>query len=212
MIVDVDLVPQKLLIRVNRFRPLERLIGGRCAMAVRTPAAPEGFTEFVAARSATLMRAAWLLTGEQRMAEDLLQTALATTWRRWSRISATDNPVSYVRRVLVTTYLSWWRRRWRHEYPAGRLPEHPADGSDHAAGVAQRDAIRRSLARLSRQQRAVVVLRYVEDLSVARTAKVLGCSPNIVKVQASRALAVLRADEGLGPTEIEETPDEHRVR
>jgi DNA-directed RNA polymerase specialized sigma24 family protein len=54
-----------------------------------------------------LLRAAWLLTGEQRMAEDLLQTALATAWRRWSTVSAADNPVSYVRRILVTTYLSW---------------------------------------------------------------------------------------------------------
>lgn len=125
-------------------------------MAARTPVPPEGFTEFVAARSAALLRAAWLLTGEQRMAEDLLQTALATTWRRWSTVSAADNPVSYVRRILVTTYLSWWRRRWRHEYPAGRLPELPADDSDHSAGVAQRDAIRRALARLSRQQRAGV--------------------------------------------------------
>jgi RNA polymerase sigma-70 factor (sigma-E family) len=203
---------RKLLICVNRFRPLVRLIGGRCAMAARTPVPPEGFTEFVAARSATLLRAAWLLTGEQRMAEDLLQTALATTWRRWSTISAADNPVSYVRRILVTTYLSWWRRRWRHEYPACRLPERPADDSDHAAEVAQRDAIRRALARLSRQQRAVVVLRYAEDLSVAQTAQVLGCSPNTVKVQASRALAVLRTDEALRPTEIEETSDEHRVR
>jgi DNA-directed RNA polymerase specialized sigma24 family protein len=111
-------------------------------MAARAPVPPEGFTEFVAARSATLMRAAWLLTGEQRMAEDLLQTALATAWRRWSRISAADNPVSYVQRILFTTYLSWWRRRWRHEYPAAGLPERQAEGSDHAAGVAQRDAAR----------------------------------------------------------------------
>jgi RNA polymerase sigma-70 factor (sigma-E family) len=180
-------------------------------MAARTPAPPEGFTDFVAARSATLLRAAWLLTGEQRMAEDLLQTALATTWRRWSRISATDDPVSYVRRILVTTYLSWWRRRWRHEYPAGSLPEQ-GNNSDHPADLAQRDALRRALARLSRQQRAVVVLRYAEDLSVAQTAQVLGCSPNTVKVQASRALAVLRTDETLRPTEIEVTSDEHRVR
>src|SRR5262245_39113996 len=95
-------------------------------------------------------------------------------------------------------------RRWRYEFPASSLPEHPAGGFDHAAGVAQRDAIRRAPARLSRQQRAVVVLRYAEDLSVAQTAEVLGCSPNTVKVQASRALAVLRADMGLRPSEIEE--------
>ncbi len=181
-------------------------------MAARKPLPPDGFTEFVAARSATLMRAAWLLTGEERLAEDLLQTALASTWRRWSLISATDNPVGCVRQILVTTYLSWWRRRWRHEIPSSEVPERAAGGSDHAARLAQRDAIRRALARLSRQQRAVVVLRYAEDLSVAQTAEVLGCSPNTVKVQASRALAVLRADTGLRPSEIEEEPVEHRVR
>jgi RNA polymerase sigma-70 factor (sigma-E family) len=181
-------------------------------MAARKPLPPDGFTEFVAARSATLMRAAWLLTGEQRLAEDLLQTTLAATWRRWSRISATENPTSYVHKILTTTYLSWWRRRWRHELPASKLPEHPASGCDHAASVAQRDAIRRALARLSRQQRAVVVLRYAVDMSVAQTAEVLGCSPNTVKVQASRALAALRADAGLRPSEIEEAPVEHRVR
>jgi RNA polymerase sigma-70 factor (sigma-E family) len=181
-------------------------------MAARKPLPPDGFTEFVAARSATLMRAAWLLTGEQPLAEDLLQTALAATWRRWSRISATDNPVRYVQQILMTTYLSWWRRRWRFEFPASEIPERPAGGLDHAANVAQRDAIRRALARLSRQQRAVVVLRYAEDLSVAQTAEVLGCSPNTVKVQASRALAVLRADMGLRPSEIEEEPIEDRVR
>lgn len=186
-------------------------------MGVRMPVPPEGFNSFVAASSAGLMRAAWLLTGDERMAEDLLQTALATAWRRWARVSAADNPVYYVQRVLINTYLSWWRRRWRHEYPTGRLPESPDRSAsdqvvDHAAGVVQRDAIRRALAKLSRQQRAVVVLRYVEDLSVAQTADALGCSQNTVKVQASRALAVLRADSGLRPTGIEEVPDEQGVR
>jgi RNA polymerase sigma-70 factor (sigma-E family) len=180
-------------------------------MVARTPVPPAGFTEFVASCSAALMRAAWLLTGEHQLAEDLLQTTLATAWRRWPRISATDNPAGYVRRILVTTYVSWWRRRWRHEYPAASLPDHPVEGIDHAANLAQRDAIRRALAKLSRQQRAVVVLRYAEDLSVAQTAEVLACSQNTVKVQASRALAVLRADEVLRPYEIEEASDGHPV-
>jgi RNA polymerase sigma-70 factor (sigma-E family) len=166
---------------------------------------PEGFAEFVAARSAPLLRAAWLLTGEQRRAEDLLQTALAVAWRRWSRVVDAGSPEAYVRRVLFTTYVTWWRRRWRHELPFAALPE-PPGAADHAGAVVLRDAVRRALARLSRQQRAVVVLRYVEDLTVAQTAQVLGCSEGTVRVQASRALAVLRTDPGLQLAETEEVP------
>src|SRR6185295_34925 len=157
---------------------------------------PEGFDEFVAARSSALLRAAWLLTGDASKAEDLLQTVLATVWPRWVRIVAGGNPEGYVRRALYTTYLSWWRRRWRFEVPATELPE-PGDGTDLAGATADRDAVRRALGRLSKQQRAVAVLRYVEDLSVAETADILGCSIGTVKVQAGRALAALRDDPDL---------------
>jgi RNA polymerase sigma-70 factor (sigma-E family) len=150
----------------------------------------DGFAEFVAGRSAALLRSAWLLTGDAGRAEDLLQTALAAAWLRWSRIS-TGNPDAYVRRVLFSTYLSWRRRRWRFEVPSAAPPD--AGGRADVAGeTAERDAVRRALAGLSRQQRAVVVLRYVEDLSVAETADLLGCSEATVRVQASRALAALR--------------------
>jgi len=154
------------------------------------------FAEFVAARSPVLLRAAWLLTGDQGKAEDLLQTALAHVWPRWSRVVEGGSPEAFVRRVLYTTYLSWWRRRWRFEEPFADLPEH-SDTVDVAGEQATRDAVRRALGRLSRQQRAVVVLRYVEDLSVAETAVVLSCSTGTVKVQSSRALAVLRGDGAL---------------
>lgn len=164
--------------------------------------APPGFTEFVTGRSPALLRSAWLLTGDAARAEDLLQTALASAWRRWGRI---DDPESYVRRTLFTTYLTWWRRRWRAEVPASTPPERPA-GGDHAAETANRDAVRRALARLSRQQRAVVVLRFVEDLSVADTAALLGCSAATVKVQSGRALATLRADPTLKPIDSEVRP------
>jgi RNA polymerase sigma-70 factor (sigma-E family) len=153
----------------------------------------DDFAEFVAARSAVLLRAAWLLTGDAGRAEDLLQTALAEVWPRWPRVVAGGSPEAYVRRVLFSTYLSWRRRRWRFEVPAAAPPE-PAGRYDLAGDTAQRDAVRRALARLSRQQRAVVVLRYVEDLSVAETAGLLRCSEATVKVQAGRALAALRAD------------------
>lgn len=154
--------------------------------------APEGFGDFVTVCSGRLLRAAWLLTGDAGQAEDLLQTALAKAWRQWST-AAIDNPEAYVRRALFTTYVTWWRRRWRAEVPAGALPDRA--GYDNLAdATAERDAVRRALARLTRQQRAVVVLRYVEDLSVADTAAVLRCSPATVKTQASRALATMRTD------------------
>ncbi len=116
------------------------------------PEPPEGFAEFVAGRSAVLLRAAWLLTGDAGLAEDLLQTALAKSWRHWQTVHTADNPEAYVRRVINTTYVSWWRRRWRVEVPAAALPDR-ADHSDLAEGTANRDAVRRALARLSRRQR-----------------------------------------------------------
>jgi RNA polymerase sigma-70 factor (sigma-E family) len=164
------------------------------------PEPPDGFTEFVSVRSATLLRSAWLLTGDPGRAEDLLQTVLAVVWPRWTRVVEGGNPEAYVRQALYTTYLSWRRRRWRFETPTAELPDraHNGNGNGDVAGdTAARDALRRALARLSPQQRAVVVLRYVEDLSVNETAQVLGCSEATVKVQAGRALASLRGDPQL---------------
>ncbi|MEV0570381.1 sigma factor [Dactylosporangium sp. NPDC050588] len=89
----------------------------------RTPAPPEGFAEFVATRSHVLLRAAWLLTGDAGRAEDLLQTALARSWQHWDRIAVGGSPEAYVRRVLYTTYSSWWQRRWRGELPSATPPD-----------------------------------------------------------------------------------------
>jgi RNA polymerase sigma-70 factor (sigma-E family) len=164
-------------------------------------APPDGFAEFVAARSDALLRSAWLLTGDAGRAEDLLQTVLARAWRRWEGIAAGGHPEAYLRRALFTTYVSWWRRRWRVETPTGHLPDAPAP-RDFAADHATRDAVRRALARLSRQQRAIVVLRHVEDLSVERTAELLGCSPATVRVQSLRALRILRTDPNLRLEEV----------
>lgn len=161
---------------------------------------PDGFAEFVAARSGVLLRAAWLLTGEQAAAEDLLQTALAEVWPKWRRICAGPSPEAYVRRVLLSTYLSGRRRRWRGEVPSAVVPDttDTSAGEDLAGRAGARDAVRRALARLSPQQRAVVVLRYLEDLSIEETARTLGCSTGTVKVQSGRALAALRGDPHLG--------------
>ncbi|GAA1408976.1 SigE family RNA polymerase sigma factor [Catellatospora coxensis] len=160
------------------------------------PDLERGFADFVAARSDALLRSAWLLTGDAGRAEDLLQTALAKAWRRWAAVERADSPEAYVRRVVFTTYVSWWRRRWRAETPSGELPDRPGHG-DLAGTVAVQDAVTRALGRLSRRARAVVVLRYVEDRPVAEVAELLGSTQGAVKVLASRALAELRADPDL---------------
>jgi RNA polymerase sigma-70 factor (sigma-E family) len=155
----------------------------------------EGFDEFVATRSRTLLRTAYLLTGEHALAEDLVQTALAKAWFAWGRIDGPPEP--YVRRVLVTTYATWWRRKWQGERPTGSLPQVPTAAS---TSVEDRDALWRALAVLPRRQRAVVVLRYYEDLSEADTAAALGISKGTVKSQAAKALATLRRDRDLTRT------------
>jgi RNA polymerase sigma-70 factor (sigma-E family) len=157
----------------------------------------DGFREFVATRGRPLLRSAWLLTGDRATAEDLVQTALATTWLRWSRIRRRDAPELYVRRVMVTTYLSWRRRRWHGELPARELPEAAAP-PDLMAAADLREAVRVELARLPRRQRAVLVLRYFDDLTEVQTADLLGCSVGTVKSQASRALARLRESSTIG--------------
>jgi RNA polymerase sigma-70 factor (sigma-E family) len=154
-----------------------------------------GYDEFVATRSQVLMRTAYLLTGDRALAEDLLQTALAKCWFAWGRIDGPPEP--YVRRVLATTYATWWRRRWTGERPTGDLPEVPVAA---VTAVEDRDALWRALRSLPRRQRAVVVLRYYEDLSEAETAATLGISKGTVKSQSAKALAALRRDGDLTRT------------
>jgi RNA polymerase sigma-70 factor (sigma-E family) len=151
------------------------------------------FERFVAARSDALLRTAFLLTGNWASAEDLLQTALAKCWRQWSHLS--DQPDNYVRTVIVHTYLSWRRRRWHGEIPVADLPDRP--GLESTSGVDDRAMLWTALRRLPRRQRAVVVLRYYDDLSEARTAELLGVSVGTVKSQSSKALAALRVDPDL---------------
>lgn len=154
------------------------------------------FDEFVGARWAALLRTCYLLTHDRGTAEDLLQTALLKSWRAWSRLA--ENPEPYVRRVIVNTYASGWRRRWRGELPHATLPgESLPDRSGLDQDVADRDLLWRALAELPRRQRAVVVLRYFEDLSEAEVAQLLGVSTGTVKSQASKALAHLRVQPAL---------------
>ncbi|MFI0717819.1 SigE family RNA polymerase sigma factor [Streptomyces sp. NPDC021224] len=149
-----------------------------------------GFEQFVAARGQRLLRVAWLLTGDAHLAEDLLQTVLAKVWPKWPRI-ADENPEAYVRQALVHTHASWWRRRWRGEVPHGDVPDR-ASAPDAYAGVDLEQALAAAVRALPVRQRAVVVLRYFEDLSVTETAEALGCSEGTVKSQASKALRTLR--------------------
>ena len=156
----------------------------------------EGFAQFVMARERALQRTAVLLTGDWALAEDLVQTALAKTWPRWERISGRDDPELYVRRVMVNTWATWWRRRWRGEQASAAVPEGPAR-SDVAAEVALRMTVRDALGSLTRRQRAVLVLRVFDDLSEAQVADLLGCPLGTVKSAMSRALAKLREDPRL---------------
>lgn len=155
------------------------------------------FQSFVAARWSRLVRTAYLLTGDRHDAEDVTQTALAKAYRSWRRVSRMDSPEAYVRRMLVSCN----NDRFRKRRVAERLTDCVPDTSvrDNAVAWAdERNVLMAALAQLPARQRAVVVMRYWEDLSEAETADVLGCSPGTVKSQASKALAKLRACPGLG--------------
>ncbi len=151
------------------------------------------FEEFVAAASGRLFTMALLLTGYQRAeAEDLLQDVLERAYRRWRRIIREGAPDPYVRRMLINASVDRWRRvRYRREEPLV-IDSADTTGRDEPGLVADRDLLLRVLSGLPPRQRAVLVLRYFEDLSEVQAAAVLGCSVGTVKSQASRALARLR--------------------
>lgn len=168
----------------------------------RVPVADRSeFPLFVAARWTRLLRTAYLLVQDWPAAEDLTQAALVKAWLAWPRLDG--DPEAYVRKIIVTTHVSWWRRRRRRgEVMTGQPPERPGAARDTDA-VDERDAVWRALGRLPAGQRAVVVLRFFEDLTEAQVASVLGCSVGTVKSQTSRALAKLRIDDTLMPAPTE---------
>ncbi len=148
------------------------------------------FVEFVNARSTQLYRTAYLLAGSPDRAEDLVQTALTKAYAAWWRVRRADDPVAYVHGVLIKAFLSERRRRSSRELPVGEVrdsPVAPVDPTDRVALFA-------ALARLGTTDRAVVVLRYWEDLSVGQTAAALGLSEAAVKNRSLRALRLLRTD------------------
>lgn len=155
-----------------------------------TDAAEQEFTAFVATRGPAMLRVAYALTGDQHAAEDLLQTALAKAYARWSRIRGDAEP--YVRRILYHDQISGWRLRSRRsEVPVATVPDVAV--ADHGDRTALRLMVRGALLRLPPRQRAVLVLRYLEDLSVEETAAVLGTRAGTVASQTSKALVKLRS-------------------
>lgn len=150
------------------------------------------FQEFVEVRYTDLLRTAYLLTGDRGAAEDLVQAALLTTMRHWRAVA---DPMAYVRRTMVNRRTSLWRRIGSRELLTDAPPDRGVP--DGAAGRAERDELLTALGRLPVRMRAVLVLRYWEDLSEEDTAQLLGCSVGTVKSQASRGLARLR--DVLGP-------------
>ena len=155
----------------------------------------EPFEEYVARRGTAMLRFAYLLTREHHLAEDLVQEVLARSHRRWSRIARLDHPDQYVRRAIVNEFLSWRRRRSSSEVAVtdfGDLPAGGRFGGDPAPRLAEQEQVRALLATLPRQQRAVLILRYYEDLSDAQIAEIIGCSAVTVRSHASKALGRLR--------------------
>jgi len=164
-----------------------------------TATSERDFVEYVEARQQALVRFAYLLTSDHHTAEDLVQTALAKAWPAWRRIEGEPEP--YVRRIMVTTSASWWRRRWHRETPT-EVPGEPRRGARHDEPADAQD-LWVAIGHLPRRQRAVVVLRYLEDRSESETASLMGCSVGTVKSQCSKALAKLRSDVALA-SDVEE--------
>lgn len=152
------------------------------------------FREFVAARSRSLLHTAYLLTGDWEQGRDLVQTALASTARRWSRLRDRQQPETYVRRAIYHAQVDRFRLlSWGKELVTDRLPDPPGQAVDWADIVIQRQDIMAALRRLPKRQRAVIVLRYFEDRPDHEIAEILGIAPGTVRSQTHKALASLRA-------------------
>jgi RNA polymerase sigma-70 factor (sigma-E family) len=163
----------------------------------------QDFADFVGARWGSLYRLAYLLAASPGGAEDLLQTTLEKAYMNWGRIGRMDYAEAYVRRMLVNTLLSGRRRAWTRERPTDRVPERAGDLED--VPVLDRSLLWPLVCALPDRQRAVIVLRYYEDLSEAQIADVLGCAPGTVKSQASAGMAALR--RALAATGVGEVVD-----
>ncbi len=152
------------------------------------------FNEFAATRLPALLRFAAVLAGDRATAEDLAQEVLIRAHAQWGRIGAMNSPEHYVRKMVLNEFLSWRRRSWRLIPNTAIAAAHDRAEADHADQYAERDALLAELGKLPRRQRAVLVLRYYEDLDDAAIAGLMGCAPGTVRGYASRALAALRVE------------------
>ena len=150
------------------------------------------FERFAVARGPSLLRLAFVLTGDRHLAQDLVQTALAGAYRHWRKVTAARDPEAYVRRMLVNAHLSWRRRRWTTERPTELDDASGGLAADHGEAIAARQQMRALLADLAPRARTVLVLRYYADLDDAAVAEAMGVSQSSVRATASRALARLR--------------------
>jgi RNA polymerase sigma-70 factor (sigma-E family) len=151
----------------------------------------EDFREFVQRRAASLHRSAYLLCGDWHLANDLVQEALAKTYRHWDRVQRADSPDAYVRRIVVNEANRHWRRH-RNQATTGSGVD-AAAAADATDEFVRRDGLRQALLSLPPRQRATIVLRYLEGLTERETAAVLRCSEGTVKSQTWRALAALKS-------------------
>ena len=160
-------------------------------MAVRRQQDIAAFADLVAARSGALFRTAYLVVGDHQLAQDLVQEALVKAYLAWPRLRDVTKAEVYVRRTIVTTAISWRRRRSFHERPVDPLPD--TSVADQTDGFAARDELWGPLLELPPRQRAAIVLRYYEDLTEAQTAEAMGCAVGTVKSTVAAAMTRLRA-------------------
>ncbi len=164
------------------------------------------FCDFVTARSGALFRTAYLIVGDHQLAQDLLQESLVKSYVAWPRLRDVANAEAYTRRVIVTTAISWRRRRSFHERPIETPPE--VVEADPTASLAVQDALWMHLQALPARQRAAIVLRHYQDFSEAQTAAVMGCTVGTVKSTVSTGLQRLRAQ--MTP-DLDLVPDDQEV-
>jgi RNA polymerase sigma-70 factor (sigma-E family) len=167
------------------------------------------FGELVASSSPMLLRAAWLLTGDESLARDLVQAAWERAWARWDIVATANEPAAYVRTVMTSIFLTWRRRRWWGEIPTSS-PWDATTAVDETDNAVVRTSVLAALGGLSARQRAVVVLRYFLDLTETQTAAELGCSVGSVKSHSSRALQQLRSAPELDGLWHSEAIDDRR--
>ena len=165
-------------------------------MATRSREHVSDFAELVEARSTALLRLAYAVVGDHQLAQDLLQESLVKVYVAWPRLRDPSGAEAYARRTIVTTAISWRRRRSFHEPPTDVVPD-PGGDSDQGDRLATHDVLWQQVRGLPPRQRTALVLRYYEDLSEVETAELMGCSTGTVKSQVSAALGKLR--ERVGP-------------